>query len=168
MADIFNYKGVFCWFVLIMLGGGFLVGILLSYYEEYILVESTCQLIDIVETKRAMTCDVITLQKSFKCIKAAVSLNYLNQTCRRAMFFRSLIDAEQTKFQCSANECDGPWDVNKFLSGLGNSGQLRCSYNPENPGRAYVTQSSFIPFLVLIVVVLVVIGGLSLEVIGFY
>ena len=129
MADIFNYKGVFCWFVLIMLGGGFLVGILLSYFEEYILVESTCQLIDIVETKRTMTCDVITSQKSFKCIKAAVSLNYLNQTCRRAMLFRSLSNAEETKFQCSTNECDGPWDVNKFVSGLGNSGQLRCSYN---------------------------------------
>ena len=136
------------------------MGILLSYYEQYILVESTCQLIDIIETKRTMTCDVMTLQKSFKCIKASVSLDYLNQTCRRAMVFRSLSDAEETKFQCSANECDGPWDVNNFVSGLGNSGQLRCSYNPENPGRAYVTQSSFIPFMVLIVVVLVVIGVL--------
>ena len=136
------------------------MGILLSYYEEYILAESTCQLIDIVETKRTMTCDVIALQKSFKCIKAAVSLNYLNQTCRRAILFRSLSDAEETKFQCSANECDGPWDVNKFVSGLENSGHLRCSYNPENPGRAYVAQGSFIPYLVLIVVVLAAIGVL--------
>ena len=162
------------WFIICMIVAGVFTRTYLLTSENPGLVETTCRLIDLVETNTRMNCTVTThttgtyynykinekhtkVIRIYRCLVATVSLDYLNNTCRRARLFRSVKDAEETKFKFSADECKRPWDITAFVSGLGENGELRCAYHPRNPRRAYVVQTSYLPFLVPFAVIIIII-----------
>ena len=146
------------------------VGILSPYLpteEDNRLIHTTCRLINLVQTETTASCSKVThfegreVSKEslydYGCIKATVSLDYRNQTCRKAMLFRSLKDAKEMKFAFSADECKhGKWDITAFISSLGEEGKLRCAYFPNNPGLAYIVYPSPLWYIIPVIAVLVV------------
>ena len=162
------------WFIIVMVICGLFAEIILLTSERPGLVETTCRLIDLVETNTEMNCTVTThttgtfygykidekhekVIRIYRCLVATVSLDYHDNTCRKARLFRSVKDAEKTKYKYSAYECKQPWDITSFVTGLENNGQLRCAYHPRNPRRAYVVDHSYLPYLVPIAVIIIII-----------
>lgn len=106
------------------------------YYDTH-LIEKQCKLKYLVEGN-VTTCEF----RSHTCIQAKVSYLFDEVMWRRAKLYRSLSDADETKGECAANECDVPWNVTKFVSSAGPEGLLTCLYDPKDMDRVCLERTS--------------------------
>ena len=163
------------WLAVILTVGGILTAFLLASRTNGGLIETTCHLINLEETNKKISCSTVTYElfgiklyqevskkafREYRYIKATVSMEHVNQTCRHklATLFRSPEEAEEMHYTYSADECKhGVWDITDFVSNLGSDGKLRCTYRPSRLHEAYIVYPSLLCYVIPVVAVLALI-----------
>lgn len=86
----------------------------------------------------------------FSCIRVTVDYLAVNGSRKHAELFRSFPDAQKTKFQCAAYECQNAHKVLEFKNSLESDRTFQCFYHPEKPDVAYMDKTDEDEFAVIV------------------
>ena len=72
------------------------------------------------------------------CVYVLITYKHLNATMVQARLFRTSKDAELTRYQCSAYECEKSDMIGQFMKTVKSEDSLGCHYHPSQPQYVYM------------------------------
>ena len=78
------------------------------------------------------------INKNYDCVYVLITYKHLNATVAQARLFRTSKDAELTRYQCSAYECEKSDMIGQFMKTVKSEDSLGCRYHLSQPQYVYM------------------------------
>ena len=99
------------------------------------------------------------INKSYDCVRVLITYKHLNATVVQARLFRTSKDAELTRYECSAYECENADMISKFVKTMKSEDSFGCHYHPSQPQYVYVdTNDAFVVMISFIFAILLILA----------